>query len=410
MRRRENSIKVKFAAYALIVLAGFFGWLSWAVHAAGTPSVEFTEEVDVADMRIDKYVEISGGTTYGELMDSVGVPDAESTAVYNAAYGAYDLAAIKAGRTIRLSYDRAGTELLEVMYQTNSENELFVIKGGDGNWNAELVPIQYEVRVKTAEGVIEDSLYVAALEQGIREGVVIGFAEVFQWSVDFAMDLRRGDTYKFIYEERYRDGEYVMPGAVLAGRFVNDGKAYYAFYHESADGEWGHYDENGNSVQKIFLKAPVAFKYISSGFTTGRRYIQAFNISTGHRAIDYAAAYGTPVRSVGDGTVVYAGWKGAYGNFVSVRHNGTYTTNYAHLSRYAVGYGQKVSQGQTIGYVGSTGLSTGPHLHYEMVKYGVKVNPLKEVLPPGDPIGDEERAVFTAAVDRYSSRLVPTKL
>ena len=142
------------------------------------------------------------------------------------------------------------------------------------------------------------------------------------------------------------------------------------------------------------MKAPVEFKYISSGFTTGRRYVEAFNVSTGHRAIDYAATAGTPIRSVGDGTVSFSGWNGAYGNMVKVHHNGTYSTNYGHMSKIAVRNGTKVKQGDIIGYVGSTGFSTGPHLHYEMVKNGVKINPLNEVLPPGEALTGESLIKF----------------
>jgi murein DD-endopeptidase MepM/ murein hydrolase activator NlpD len=152
----------------------------------------------------------------------------------------------------------------------------------------------------------------------------------------------------------------------------------------------------------MFLKAPVEFKYISSGFTTGLRYIEAFNVSTGHRAIDYAAETGTPIRAVGDGTITFAGWDSrGYGNMVSIRHNSTYSTNYAHQSKMAVKNGQKVKQGDIIGYVGSTGFSTGPHLHYEMLKNGAKINPLQEILPPGQPIKEENRERFFGEVEKY---------
>jgi len=149
----------------------------------------------------------------------------------------------------------------------------------------------------------------------------------------------------------------------------------------------------------------VAFKYISSGFTTGLRYIKAFNVSTGHRAIDYAAPSGTPVRSVGDGTVTFSGWDGSYGYRVGIRHNGTYSTNYAHLSKIAVKRGAKVKQGDIIGYVGSTGFSTGPHLHYEMIKNGVKINPLTEVLPPGQELKPENKDRFYETIKEWQIEL-----
>jgi len=155
----------------------------------------------------------------------------------------------------------------------------------------------------------------------------------------------------------------------------------------------------------MFLKAPLSFKYISSGFTTGQRYVAAFDVSTGHRAIDYAATIGTPIRTVGDGTISFAGWNGPYGYMVKVRHNSTYSTNYAHMSKMAVRTGEKVKQGDVIGYVGSTGFSTGPHLHYEMVKNGVKINPLNEVLPPGKPIKEENKERFFNSIKEYQERI-----
>jgi murein DD-endopeptidase MepM/ murein hydrolase activator NlpD len=220
------------------------------------------------------------------------------------------------------------------------------------------------------------------------------------------MDPRQGDTFKFVYEERYLNGEYIMPGKILSGKYVNAGKEYYVYYFEESEDNIGYFDEDGNSVQKMFLKAPVAFKYISSGFTTGKRYVEAFNVSTGHRAVDYAAPLGTPIRAVGNGTVVSTGWNSSgYGNLTTIRHNSTYSTNYAHQSKIIVKRGQKVSQGDVIGYVGSTGFSTGPHLHYEMVKNGVKVNPLQEVLPPGKPIKDENKERFFSEIEKYKTNL-----
>ena len=224
------------------------------------------------------------------------------------------------------------------------------------------------------------------------------------------MNIRTGDYFKFIYEERYLDGEYVMPGDILVAKFINDGREYKAYYLDRAqldenNSVGGYYNENGESMQKIFLKAPVSYKYISSGFTTGLRYVQAFDVSTKHRAIDYAAPYGTPIKAVGDGTVVHASWNGGYGNFISIRHNSTYTTNYAHLSKYAVSYGQKVVQGQTIGYVGSTGFSTGPHVHYEMVKHGTKINPQTEDFPSTDGVAEEDQEAFNKIIEKYKEQL-----
>lgn len=394
----------KIAVYAFVAVAAVLLWTQWTVHSLRKDPYADKPQIDPATITLEKKAEIPPGSTYGAVMAAAGVPDKVATAMYNAAHDVYDLASIRAGRDLELQTDLSEDHVIGLTYQVDSEQELHVTEA-DGSWKAELVLIAYDVKVRTVQGTIESSLYASGLAQGMDEAAVVTIAEPFQWSVDFSQDIRVGDTYKVIYEERYRDGVYVMPGSVLAGKFVNAGTAHYAFFHENAKGELGHYDEDGNSVQKMFLKAPVAFKYITSGFTTGLRYVSAFNTSTGHRAIDYAAPAGTPIRAVGDGTVVTTGWNGPYGNFVSIRHNGTYTTNYAHQSRLAVKRGQHVTQGQTIGYVGSTGFSTGPHLHYEMVKNGVKINPLREVLPPGEPIAGEEKEAFQAFVTEYKAKL-----
>lgn len=342
---------------------------------------------------VTRSFEVQEGDTYGILMERAGVSGALATAIFEAAEDTYDLSSIRLGRPVSLTYRRDDGRLERLTYQIDSEEVLRVVRSEDESWQADRRPIPYQVEIHEAEGIIESSLYLTGLEQDLDERAIIALADVFQWTIDFVMDVRKGDRFKFIYEKRFLKGEYVMPGAVLAAKYVNDGTEHYAFRFVDSDGEAGYYDEEAESVQRQFLRAPAAFKYISSGFTTGRRYVSAFNVSTGHRAVDYAAPIGTPVRSVGAGTVVFAGWAGAYGYKVSVRHNSTYTTNYCHLSKITVGYGQKVSQGQTIGKVGSTGFSTGPHLHYEMVKWGTKINPLREEFPPVEPVpqGDRDR-------------------
>ncbi|MCR4280701.1 MAG: M23 family metallopeptidase [Candidatus Komeilibacteria bacterium] len=347
---------------------------------------------------------IGSGDTYGKLMTDNGLTPSAAASIYEAAKPTYDLAKIKAGKVIKLIYDISTDELRQIIYDIDSEERLTLTYQAD-KWLAEKTSIPYETKIVTVGGEIVSSMYAAALKNNIDERAIIELANAFQWSIDFAMDPRVGDTFRFVYEERYLDGEYVMPGRVLAGQYVNAGSESYVYFYDG-DAEAGFYDEDGNSVQKMFLKAPVEYKYISSGFTTGQRYVKAFNVSTGHRAIDYAAAHGTPIRAVGDGTVTFAGWSSAgYGNLTSIRHNGTYSTNYAHQSRFAVRKGDKVKQGQIIGYVGSTGFSTGPHVHYELVKNGVKVNPLLEILPPGEPIASDKKGDFSRRRDELKSLL-----
>ncbi len=242
-------------------------------------------------------IEIPPQATFSVLMEDAGVSGADTAAIYAAAKEAYDLASIRAGRTIDLYRDAPGGPYVELVYAIDGEEELRVRKEGE-TWNAAKETIAYDIRLKTVEGKIESSLYAAGLAQGLDERAVIAMAGVFEWTVDFAQDVRVGDTFKFIYEERWRDGAYVMPGNVIAAEYVNDGTTYRGYRFVDSKGTEGYYDEKGMSLKRMFLKAPLAFKYITSGFTTGRRYVAAFNTSTGHRAIDYAASAGTPIRSI----------------------------------------------------------------------------------------------------------------
>jgi murein DD-endopeptidase MepM/ murein hydrolase activator NlpD len=414
---------IKYILIIVVLASIYILWADWrAKKTAGQPA-ETPVTVAPPEEKKDRVskIEIVDGATYGNLMSTSGVAYDEAMAIYGVAQPLYDLVKVRIGRFIELVYDKDTDELKELKYKIDTEDELHVrnvkyfaqnnetASGtapiADKKWTAKIEPIPYEIKIKTAGGTVSSSMYQAALDSNIDIKAIIELADAFQWTIDFAMDPRVGDTFKFVYEERFLDGEYVMPGKIFAGRYVNDGQEYYVYYFEENKDNIGFFDKDGNSVQKMFLKAPVAFKYISSPFTTGMRYIEAFNVSTGHRAVDYAAAQGTPIRAVGDGTVTSAGWRAGYGNLTSIRHNSTYSTNYGHQSKFAVKKGVKVKQGQVIGYVGSTGFSTGPHLHYEMVKNGVKVNPMLEVLPPGEPIKQENRDRFFAEVEKYKTQL-----
>lgn len=407
MNRQNKIILLILSALIIIGLSLLYFQNSSAVGSLKLDEKSFVKEDDVIlpEFKIER-IEIESGDTFGEVANRAGISSSEANAMYRSVKDVYDLAKIKTGSFLELFYGFNDQKLKKIVYKINSEKELLIlVLDGDSDFLAEIRDIDYDVKVVIKEAEITNSLYVSALEVGMDEKAVITLAEAFQWSIDFAMDPRAGDTFRVIYEERYLDGEYIRPGRVLAARYINNGKPYELYYFEESEDNKGYFDEDGNSVQKIFLKAPVAFKYISSGFTTGLRYIQAFDTYTGHRAIDYAAPLGTPIRSVGDGTITFAGWNGSYGYMVSVRHNGTYSTNYAHMSRMAVKRGDRVKQGQVIGYVGSTGFSTGPHLHYEMVRNGVKINPLTEVLPPGEAIKEENKERFAEKIADWQNIL-----
>jgi murein DD-endopeptidase MepM/ murein hydrolase activator NlpD len=373
-----------------------------------------TEEIEVLPPpppteRIETIL-IEPDMTFSSASEAAGIDHALMITLLEIAEEIYDLSSIRAGKELQYIFDIATNEFEQLIYPIDTELELFVTKQEDGLWLAEKKEIQYDIKIKTIEGTIESSLYESAVAQNVDIRAIINLADVFAWSVDFGMGIRQGDYYKFIFEERYRNGEYIMPGEIIAARFINDGNNIEGYYYNEGENEEGdlidgYYDTEGTSLQKIFLKNPVHFRYISSGFTTGLRYVAAFNTSTGHRAIDYAAANGTPVQVVGEGQVVRAGWNGSYGNFVSVRHNSVYTTNYAHLSQINVSYGEKVVQGEIIGKVGSTGFSTGPHLHFEIVKNGTKINPSTVDLPSDKAVAEKNLENFKQSITKWREAL-----
>jgi len=246
-----------------------------------------------------------------------------------------------------------------------------------------------------ATATIRSSLFKAARKAGLSDALTMELAGIFGWDIDFALDIREGDRFTVLYEELYLDGEKIGNGEILAAEFINRGRAYRAVRYTDPSGRTDYYDPEGRSMRKAFLRTPVAFTRISSRFSLGRRH-PILNRIRAHKGVDYAAPYGTPVKATGDGKVVFAGRKGGYGKVVILRHGSRYSTLYAHLSRYARGIrsGRRVRQGQVIGYVGQSGLATGPHLHYEFRINGVHRNPLTVRLPEAAPLDRRYLADF----------------
>ncbi len=350
-------------------------------------------------------IKVPEGATFGNLAEWLGFAGAAER-VLSAASGKYDLRKIVSGRELALFYDTFTGELEELVYQINADEQLAAEKD-DSGWRAEVEPIPYEIQEKTTSGVIALSLYEAITSSGGDERLALLLAEMFAWQVDFVADTRTGDSFTAVYEDRYLGGEYVMPGKILAAKFINDGEVFRGFYFSGSEKtRAGYYDENGNALQKQFLKSPLQYRYISSGYSFARVNPITKKVAP-HRGIDYAAPAGTPAVIVGDGTVVQAGWNGPYGISTLIRHNNTYSSRYGHFSRLAKGIkvGAKVKQGQVVGYVGSTGEATGPHLHYEMHKFGSHVNPFRVEVPPGEPVAEPDREAFAKIISLYNPRL-----
>ncbi|MHA7881454.1 MAG: peptidoglycan DD-metalloendopeptidase family protein [Saccharospirillum sp.] len=266
----------------------------------------------------------------------------------------------------------------------------------DDQFRIEKIELKPDIHTRYAEATIDSSLYMAGIEAGLSDNMIMQLATLFGWDVDFALEIRAGDRFSLIYEERYLDGEKLEDGPILVARFVNQGRDITALRYTDANGKTDYYSPNGDSMRKAFLRNPLDVFRISSRFNPNRRH-PVLNTIRAHRGTDYAAPTGTPIRATGDGRVVLAGPNGGYGTSVVLQHGGNMRTLYAHMSRLASGVrnGSSVRQGQVIGYVGATGLATGPHLHYEFLVNGVHQNPETVPLPTADPLPREQLPAFT---------------
>jgi len=244
-------------------------------------------------------------------------------------------------------------------------------------------------------GVIKTSFYEAALDAEIPDSIIMDFAYIFGWDIDFIFDIREGDSFNVIYETPYSEGEKVKNGDIILAKFVNRGETYSANRFFLNDNDKEFFDDNGNNLQKAFLRAPLDFAYISSHFNPNRMHPVLHTIRA-HNGVDYAAKTGSPVRTTGNGTVHYAGRRNGCGNEIVIKHSNDYSTRYCHLSKFksSIKKGTKVIQGETIGFVGSTGLATGPHLHYEFKIGNKHVDPVKLQLPSAEPISQNLRSDF----------------
>jgi murein DD-endopeptidase MepM/ murein hydrolase activator NlpD len=295
--------------------------------------------------------------------------------------------------------------LLGLKYEIDPTHSLRVWQNGDG-FKSSLIERPVEHRIAHTSGVINSSLFEAAQQAGMSDRMTMELAGIFGWDIDFALDIRDGDRFSVIYDDLYVDGKQLRHGDILAAEFVNNGTTYRALRFTDASGHSDYYSPDGKSMRKAFLRTPVEFSRISSYFSTAR-YHPILNRIRAHKGVDYAAPIGTPVKATGDGKVVFVGRRGGYGNAIELQHGARYSTLYGHLSRFARGLhrGDHVHQGQIIGFVGMTGLATGPHLHYEFRINGVHRNPLKVKFPDAAPIPAKYKQDFMTASRRFLAQL-----
>jgi murein DD-endopeptidase MepM/ murein hydrolase activator NlpD len=367
------------------------------------PDQQTPTEADSAEPSWTEYT-VKPGETLSQLGERIGLGSSTGIALARACADTYPARKIRAGHAVRVRQADRGSPA-SVRYEIDDRRYLAWRPDGEGGFKASIETYPRTVQVQEAFGRIETSLFEAGTEAGLSDKITMELARIFGWDIDFAHDLRRGDWFRVLYQEIHRDGEKVADGAILAAEFVTRGEAHRAIRFTDAQGRTNYFHPDGRSVRKAFLRSPVRFDRITSGFSRSREH-PILGHRRAHEGVDYGASTGTPVRTTGDGRVVFRGRNGGYGHMVKIRHAGRFTTVYAHLSRFAnIRSGQRVKQGQTIGYVGQSGLATGPHLHYEFRLHGRPRNPLKVDLPDAEPLAKKYRDEFRVRSHHYGAWL-----
>ncbi len=363
---------------------------------------EIVEPAYEYDILVDSFQVTKGlvksGQTMGEILYLNHIDHPEINKIVQKSKGIFDVRRVNAGKKYTVICATDSTEKAQYfIYEIDAtnyvvfdlRNEIEVYKGKK--------PVT--VKLKTASGTINSSLWMTMEEQKLSPKLTAELSTIYAWTIDF-FKIQKGDGFRVYYEDKYIDGNYIGIGRILAAEFTHKGQDFYSFYYKENENFGDYYDEEGKTLRKAFLMAPVDYKRISSRYSKRRKH-PVTGRWKGHFGTDYAAESGTPIWSTANGTIIAATYTKNNGNYVKVRHNGTYTTQYLHMSKIKPGIrkGVYVKQGDIIGYVGSTGLATGPHVCYRFWKDGKQVDPFKQKLPPGDPIKNENRESYMLAKD-----------
>lgn len=354
----------------------------------------------VSPLKETKY-HIKKGMTLTDILAKHNLSPAEIHKIREEAKPIYDFAKIKAGHEIRVFSTQEGN--IECIEYDIDEINYLQLKKEEENYKAEIKEFPYETEVKMISGTIEDNLIEAVNKEEEEDFLALSLAEIFAWDIDFYTDLRRGDSFKIIFEKKYLNNKFTGYGNIIAAEFINQGKMFQAFRYTYPDTKKGDYfTPDGNSLRKEFLKSPIRFSRITSRFSYSRLH-PIRKVYRPHYGVDYAADIDTPVQATADGTVIFVGWNGASGRMVKIRHKNAYVTMYLHLRKYAKGIrkGAKVKGGQIIGKVGSSGESTGPHLDYRIKYRGKYINPLAARFKPVVPLRSEFLEDFKRKVEVY---------
>ena len=349
-------------------------------------------------------VTVKSGDSLATIFNKLDISASQLHALLEQGGAAHNLKKIHPGQKLRVLTDQK-QGLVKLSYPIDKLSTLEVSRNGE-EFDISTTHRTPERREVSASATINSSLFLAANKAGMSDNITMELAGIFGWDIDFALDIRKGDSFTVLYEEIYLDGEHIDNGEILAAEFVNQGKRYQAVRYTDAGGRTDYYALNGESMRKTFLRTPVEFSRISSRFSTGRKH-PILNKIRAHKGVDYAAGTGTPIKSTANGKIIHIGKKGGYGNTIIVQHGTRYSTLYAHMSKYRGGLkkGSRVRQGQTIGYIGSSGLATGPHLHYELRVDGTHRDPLRVKLPGADPLNKKYMADFSSRAETLMAQI-----
>ena len=357
------------------------------------------EIVNNLEPRYKKYNhKIKSGETFDKILDSYSINKDEINAIKQSLSKKVNINKLNTNQKIHIILDKTNNKIKEFVFQISNTEKIYLSKNSeDLEFDEKILSIKLDKKIIYKENIILQSLYKAATDQNIPPNTIIEFARIYGFQVDFQRDIRKEDKFQIMYEVFIDENKKIIEtGEILFANLKLSGQDNSLYYFDKENLE-GHYDKNGKSVQKALMKSPINGARLSSSFGMRKHPIDGYNKM--HRGTDFAAPKGTPIMASGNGIVKKAGWCGGGGNCVKIRHNSTYETVYAHMSKFARGIknGVRVKQGQTIGYVGSTGKSTGPHLHYEVIVNGKKVNSQKLKLPSGKVLKGKDREYFETA-------------
>lgn len=406
-RRRRPPVRLRYLLLLLISVGLFYATRPPA-EAPGVQEISHSSSVIQPDLQtvvpkpvvsehvVSEFRVKRGDTFYGILKD-LGVGDDSIMALASKRLDGVSLSRLVAGKTYRVI--SRNDEAVEYQYEPD-ETRIIRVMFNEDHPAVSIEAIPYTTKLVTISGTIEDSLFRAVSDIGEEPMLAMDLSEVFAWQIDFFRDLRKGDSFKVLVEKIYRDGDFVRYGKILSTQFVNSGTRYMAFLFQPKNGRSDYFDEEGGSLRKQFLKAPLSFRRISSGFSRRRLHPVTGKVAP-HMGVDYVAPIGTPIRAIGDGKIMMKKKDSVNGRIIKIRHNSTYSSAYAHMNSFASGMatGIQVKQGQIIGYVGRSGRATGPHLHFAMYRNSRYVDPRRVNVPRASSVPKGDMEAYLRLVD-----------